>query len=180
MKTVKELREAKFRIMTKKLNAVHVKDIHKSFDNLIMNSERAAWWLRADSSFVKSLDNDIPGAKKELDNVYKQMLNQVKIIKKYEKHWTKIGIKGVQYKIQESLNEATAHQVIIAWDMGDPNQYAGDWQDQGIYLDDWNKKRGDITVAGTDKDLLNWLVDDYGMDKKEAQQLIKKGKKVKL
>ncbi len=42
------------------------------------------------------------------------------------------------------------------------------------------KKRGDITVAGTDKDLLNWLVDDYGMDKKEAQQLIKKGKKVKL
>ncbi len=86
----------------------------------------------------------------------------------------------ITIKELRTIQEATAHQVIIAWDMGDPYQYAGDWQDQGIYLDDWNKKRGDITVAGTDKDLLNWLVDDYGMDKKEAQQLIKKGKKVKL
>ena len=86
----------------------------------------------------------------------------------------------ITIKELRTIQEATAHQVIIAWDMGDPNKYAGDWQDQGIYLDDWNKKRGDITIAGTDKDLLNWLVDDYGMDKKEAQQLIKKGKKVKL
>jgi len=180
MITIKELREAKFKIMTKKLNPMHVKDIHRSFDDLNAAAEKAAWWLRTDSTFTKSLDNDIPGAKKELDNVHKQMIKGIKIIKKYEKHWTKIGKKGVEYKVQESLNEATAHQVIIAWDMGDPNKYAGDWQDQGIYLDDWNKKRGDITVAGTDKDLLNWLVDDYGMDKKEAQQLIKKGKKVKL
>ena len=86
----------------------------------------------------------------------------------------------ITIKELRAIQEATAHQVIIAWDMGDPYQYAEDWQDQGIYLDDWNKKRGDITVAGTDKNLLNWLVDDYGMDKKEAQQLIKKGKKVKL
>ena len=83
-------------------------------------------------------------------------------------------------KTIREIREATGRSVTLSWDMGDPDQYAGDWQDQGIYLDDWNKKRGDITVAGTDKDLLNWLVDDYGMDKKEAQQLIKKGKKVKL
>ena len=82
--------------------------------------------------------------------------------------------------VKKVIYEAAGRSVTLSWDMGNPDQYAGDWQDQGIYLDDWNKKRGDITVAGTDKDLLNWLVDDYGMDKKEAQQLIKKGKKVKL
>ena len=81
-------------------------------------------------------------------------------------------------KTIREIREATGRSVTLSWDMGDPDQYAGDWQDQGIYLD--NVGRGEITVSGTDKDLLNWLVDDYGMDKKEAQQLIKKGKKVKL
>ncbi len=47
----------------------------------------------------------------------------------------------ITIKELRTIQEATAHQVIIAWDMGDPYQYAGDWQDQGIYLDDWNKKK---------------------------------------
>ena len=78
------------------------------------------------------------------------------------------------------INEAAGKSVTLSWDMGNPNKYAGDWQDQGIYLDDWNKRKGEITISGTDKDLLNWLVDDYGMDKREAQQEIKKGKRANV
>ena len=77
-----------------------------------------------------------------------------------------------------SINEARGRIITLSWDMGDPNKYIGDWQDQGIYLDSIGK--GEITVSGTEKDLLNWLVDDYGMDKREAQQEIKKGKRVKI
>ena len=80
--------------------------------------------------------------------------------------------------VKKVIYEAAGRSVTLSWDMGNPDQYAGDWQDKGIYLD--NVGRGEITVSGTDKDLLNWLVDDYGMDKREAQQEIKKGKRVKI
>ena len=38
----------------------------------------------------------------------------------------------------------------------------------------------EIHISGTDKDLLKWLIDDYGMDKKEAQNVIRKGKRIKI
>ena len=78
------------------------------------------------------------------------------------------------------LREATGRSVTVSWDMGDPNTWAGDWQDQGIYLDDWNKRKGEITISGTDKALFNWLVGDYGLSKKDAHLEIFRGKKVKL
>ena len=78
------------------------------------------------------------------------------------------------------LREATGRSVTVSWDMGDPNTWAGDWQDQGIYLDDWNKRKGEITISGTEKALFNWLVGDYGLSKKDAHLEIFRGKKVKL
>ena len=63
---------------------------------------------------------------------------------------------------------------------GDPEEYAFDWQDQGVYLDNWDKRKMEIEISGTEKDLLAWLVDDYGMDKKDAQKEIKKGKRIKI
>ena len=84
-------------------------------------------------------------------------------------------------RIKEStVLEATGREITLDWDMDDPGEYAADWQDQGVYLDDWNKRKMEIEVSGMEKDLLKWLVDDYGMDKREAQNVIRKGKKVKL
>ena len=80
----------------------------------------------------------------------------------------------------KELREAVGRSVTVSWDMGDPNTWAGDWQDQGIYLDDWNERKGEITISGTDKTLLNWLVGDYGLSKKDAQSEIKQGKRVKV
>ena len=78
------------------------------------------------------------------------------------------------------INEAAGKSVTLSWDMVNPNKYAGDWQDQEIYLDGWNKRKGEITISGTDKALLNWLVGDYGLSKKDAQSEIKKGKRANM
>ncbi len=80
----------------------------------------------------------------------------------------------------KELREAVGRSVTVSWDMGDPNTWAGDWQDQGIYLDDWNKRKGEITISGTEKALFNWLVGDYGLSKKDAHLEIFRGKKIKL
>ena len=80
----------------------------------------------------------------------------------------------------KELREAVGRSVTVSWDMGDPNTWAGDWQDQGIYLDDWNKRKGEIIISGTEKALFNWLVGDYGLSKKDAHLEIFRGKKVKL
>ena len=82
--------------------------------------------------------------------------------------------------LKQHIKEATGREITIDWDFGDPREYAADWQDQGVYLDDWSKKDFTIDVSGTDKDLLKWLIDDYGMDKREAQTVVKKGKRIKI
>jgi len=85
-----------------------------------------------------------------------------------------------QFKQIRELKEASGRSITIDWDFGDPREYAPDWQDQGVYLDDWNQRKMEIEVSGAEKDLLKWLTDDYGMDKKEAQNVIRKGKRIKL
>jgi hypothetical protein len=80
-------------------------------------------------------------------------------------------------KIKE-LREAAGHQIEVNWDMGRDFMHVDDWADAGVYVD--SEDSGSITISGTDKNLLKWLVNDYGMDKKEAQSEIKKGKRVKI
>ena len=92
----------------------------------------------------------------------------------------KMKRQGWKLVAKETVSEATGREITLDWDMDDPGEYAADWQDQGVYLDDWNKRKMEIEVSGMEKDLLKWLVDDYGMDKREAQNVIRKGKKVKL
>ena len=82
--------------------------------------------------------------------------------------------------LYEGINEATGREITLDWDFGDPEEYAPDWQDQGVYLDNWDKRKMEIEISGTEKDLLKWLTDDYGMDKKEAQNVIRKGKRIKI
>jgi hypothetical protein len=83
-------------------------------------------------------------------------------------------------KTINQIREATGREITLDWDFGDPEEYAFDWQDQGVYLDNWDKRKMEIEISGTEKDLLAWLVDDYGMDKKDAQKEIKKGKRIKI
>ena len=80
----------------------------------------------------------------------------------------------------KQLREATGRAITLDWDMDDPREYQADWQDQGVYLDAWIKGKMEIEISGTEKDLLKWMVDDYGMTKPEAQKEIRKGKRVKL
>lgn len=90
-------------------------------------------------------------------------------------------------KNYESDNEEDAEEEVkeafkeleLNWDMDDPREYQGDMQDVGVYLDKWDKRRSTIIVSGDEKDLLKWLVSDYGFDKKEAQAEVRKAKKVK-
>ena len=79
----------------------------------------------------------------------------------------------------EHINEAKFKEIEVNWDMDDPREYQGDFQDVGVYLQKWDKKNATIIVQGDEKDLMNWLMGDFGMDKREAQQTVRKGKKVK-
>ena len=88
--------------------------------------------------------------------------------------------KGVYKYTPENVNEATGREITLDWDMGDPREYAADWKDVGVYLDHWDERKMEIEISGTEKDLLNWLVNDYGMDKKDAQKEIRKGKRIKI
>ena len=76
------------------------------------------------------------------------------------------------------LREATEKRIVVSWDMGDPREYSDEWEEQGIYLQDWDKRKSTITIEGEEKVLLSWLVNDYGMDKREAQKEVRKGKRV--
>ena len=76
------------------------------------------------------------------------------------------------------LREATEKRIVVSWDMGDPREYSNEWEEQGIYLQDWDKRKSTITIEGEEKVLLSWLVNDYGMDKREAQKEVRKGNRV--
>ena len=95
-------------------------------------------------------------------------------------NFTKVLLKKVPNLMKDNVNEATGREITVDWDFGDPTDYHADWQDQGVYLDDWNERKMTIDISGTEKDLLKWLIDDHGMDKREAQNVIRKGKRIKL
>ena len=82
----------------------------------------------------------------------------------------------------ESVVTEANKEVSVGWDMGDPKRggLADDWQDEyGIVLSKWDKRKASITIGGDEKQLLKWLTSDYGMDKRDAQTLIRKGKRIK-
>ena len=82
----------------------------------------------------------------------------------------------------ESVVTEANKEVTVGWDMGDPKRggLADDWQDEyGIVLSKWDKRKASITIGGDEKQLLKWLTSDYGMDKRDAQTLIRKGKRIK-
>ena len=81
--------------------------------------------------------------------------------------------------IEGDMNEAHK-EIVVPWDMDDPKEYADDFLEVGVYLNQWDKRKGTITVDGDEKDLLKWLTDEdaMAMSKGEALKYIRKGKKV--
>jgi len=93
------------------------------------------------------------------------------------------GFKGFKehFEIKEvKLNEANK-EIEVPWDMDDPSEYADSFSDEfNVYLADWDKRGGSVSLQGDEKNLLKLLMspDHFEMDKKEAQGYVKKGKKI--
>lgn len=106
---------------------------------------------------------------------------KLKSISKKDKQ-TLLKIADMMAKANEEVVSEANKQVSVGWDMGDPNRggLADDWQDEyGIVMSKWDKRKAEITIGGDEKELIKWLTTDYGMDKREAQTLVRKGKRIR-
>ena len=62
----------------------------------------------------------------------------------------------------------------LDFDMGDPREYSDEWEDDGVYIDTWDKRENELVVMSKDKrGLEKWLVDVYGLSKREIKGIVK-------
>ena len=65
-------------------------------------------------------------------------------------------------------------KVALDFDMGDPREYADEWEDDRVYIDTWDKRENELVVMSNDKrGLEKWLVDVYGLSKKDVRGMVK-------
>jgi len=64
----------------------------------------------------------------------------------------------------------------LGFDVGDPREFAPDWQEEGVYLTDFNKRKKEMEVEGDARDLYRWLHTTFGFSKKEAKDAMRKAK----
>jgi hypothetical protein len=74
------------------------------------------------------------------------------------------------------IREARVKKLNLDFDMGDPREFSPDWQEEGVFLTNWNKRKMEMTVEGEPKALEKWLVGTYGYDKKEAKAAMRTAK----
>ena len=85
-----------------------------------------------------------------------------------------VGATQAFRNLRSKLNEARLFKATLDFDMGDPRDHEVDWEDDGVYIDSWDKREMELVVVSKDKrGLQKWLVDVYGLDKKEAQRVVK-------
>ena len=66
------------------------------------------------------------------------------------------------------------YKATLDFDMGDPREYADEWEDNGVYIDTWDKRENELVVMSKDKrGLEKWLVDVYGLSKREIRGMVK-------
>jgi hypothetical protein len=85
--------------------------------------------------------------------------------------------------IRELREAAPRLSITLDWDIdadGELDVYSGDWADAGVWIDKHDKRKEELTVVGTKKDLMKWLVNEMGMNKRMAQIELKQGKRVKV
>ena len=62
----------------------------------------------------------------------------------------------------------------LDFDMGDPREYSDEWEDDRVYIDTWDKRENELVVMSKDKrGLEKWLVDVYGLSKKDVRGMVK-------
>ena len=74
-------------------------------------------------------------------------------------------------KIDEGIKKIT-----LDFDVGDPREFSPDWQEEGVYLVKWNKRKNEMEVEGDTRDLYKWLHTTFGLSKKEAKDAMRKAK----
>tara|TARA_B100000575_G_scaffold220984_1_gene181409 strand:+ start:904 stop:1152 length:249 start_codon:yes stop_codon:yes gene_type:complete len=79
------------------------------------------------------------------------------------------------FKQIRNLKEAIKF-IELDFDVGDPRDFAPDWQEEGVYLVNWDKKRNVMKVEGDPKKLYKWLHTTFGFSKKEAKDAMRKAK----
>ena len=74
-------------------------------------------------------------------------------------------------KIDEAIKKIT-----LDFDVGDPREFSPDWQEEGVYLVKFNKRKNQMEVEGDTRDLYKWLHTTFGFSKKEARDAMRKAK----
>ena len=81
-------------------------------------------------------------------------------------------------ELRQLINEANK-SVVVDFDMGDPMDYASEWEAEGIFVVNWDKRKNKLTVGGHPNDLNNWLTGTYGMGRGDARKAMSKARPVK-
>ena len=66
--------------------------------------------------------------------------------------------------------------ISLDFDVGDPREFSPDWQEEGVYLVKWDKRKKVMEVEGDARDLYKWLHTTFGFSKKEAKDAMRKAK----
>ena len=74
------------------------------------------------------------------------------------------------------LREARVKKLKLDFDMGDPRKHQADWQEEDVFIVNWNKSKMEVTVEGEPKALEQWLVGTYGYSKKETKDAMRTAK----
>ena len=76
-------------------------------------------------------------------------------------------------KTFREIREAKVKQIKLDFDVGDPREFAPDWQEEGVFVVNWNKRKMEMTVEGEPKALMKWLTGTYGYSSAEAKRAMR-------
>ena len=77
------------------------------------------------------------------------------------------------------LREGRKVSVTVDWEHGNPNEYSADWEAEGVFVLDYDRRNKKMEVGGEQKDLANWLSDTYGLSDSAAKALLRSGKRMR-
>lgn len=79
------------------------------------------------------------------------------------------------FKEVRNVNEGIK-SIDLDFDVGDPREFSPDWEEEGVYLVKWDKRKNVMKVEGDARDLYKWLHTTFGLSKKEAKDAMRTAK----
>ena len=181
--------------MAMKLNPIQSEILKDYLDNGQIKSQyvgKAAGDLKASRIYAakKAYKGSTTNRKEALYNAMKLNLKQQKILDKYISSGKVIGkyhgsmagsTKETQkyagmkdFKEHYSMINERNFKATLDYDMGDPRDNQDDWEDDGVFIDTWDRRENQLVVMSRDKKALEkWLVDVYGLSKREVRGMVK-------